>query len=40
MKKGEKLFYSAQEVAGMLGISKGKAYNILRQMNSELEKRG
>ncbi len=36
----EKMYYSATEVAAMLGISRGKAYNILRDMNNDLAKKG
>ena len=36
----EKMYYSATEVASMLGISRGKAYNILRDMNTDLAKKG
>ena len=34
-----KLFYTAAEVATMLGISVGQAYKILRQWNEELKKK-
>ncbi len=40
MNEREKLYFNAQEVAGMLGVSRGKAYDILRQMNAELKKQG
>lgn len=40
MNEREKLYFSAQEVARMLGVSRGKAYDILRQMNAELKKQG
>lgn len=36
----EKMYYTAAEVAQMFGISIGKAYKILREMNGELEKQG
>ena len=32
----EKLYYNAADIAAMLGISMGKSYKILREMNSEL----
>ena len=34
------IFISAQEVADMLGISKSKAYRIVRELNEELEAKG
>ena len=36
----QSIFISAQEVADMLGISKSKAYRIVREMNEELEAKG
>ena len=36
----EKMYYTAQEIAQMLGISQGKAYKILREMNAQLKTRG
>ena len=36
----EKIYYSASDIAAMLGISMGKAYKILRQMNEELSSKG
>lgn len=36
----EKIYYSANEIATMLGISMGKAYKILREMNEELSEKG
>lgn len=36
----DKIYYTAAEVSQMLGISRAKAYKILQQMNSDLEKRG
>lgn len=45
LKKGEwhmeqKMYYTAQEIAQMLGISQGKAYKILREMNAQLKNKG
>lgn len=40
MKNTEKVYYSASDIAEMLGISTGKAYKILRGMNAELAARG
>jgi fructose-1-phosphate kinase PfkB-like protein len=34
------LYYTAGEVQEMLGVSRGKAYQILRRLNEELEARG
>ena len=34
------VFYSAQEVAELIGCSPSKAYEIIRKMNAELEKEG
>lgn len=36
----EKLYYNATDIATMLGISMGKSYKILREMNEELSKKG
>lgn len=36
----EKLYYNATDIAVMLGISMGKSYKILREMNEELSKKG
>lgn len=35
-----KLYYNAVDIAAMLGISMGKSYKILREMNSELSSKG
>ena len=36
----EKIYYSAEDIANMLGVSKGKSYKILREMNKELANKG
>ena len=36
----EKIYYSAADIAAMLGISIGKSYKILREMNGELDSKG
>lgn len=33
------LFYTAQEVAGMLGVSKSKAYIMIKEWNKELKEK-
>ncbi len=35
-----KLYYSAQEVKDMLGLSRSKAYSLCRELNAELAKKG
>ena len=35
-----KIYYSAKEVANMLGVSEASAYNIIKKLNMELEKKG
>jgi transposase len=35
-----KLYYTAQEVAEMLGVSRGQAYKIVKQLNAELAEMG
>ena len=36
----KKLYYDVEEISEMLGISVSTAYKIMREMNSELKKRG
>ena len=36
----EKIYYSAEDIANMLGVSMGKSYKILREMNKELSEKG
>ena len=36
----EKIYYNAEEVSKMLGVSMGKSYKILRGMNKDLADRG
>ena len=40
MTQETKLYITANELAGMLGISIGQAYKIIRKLNQELEKNG
>lgn len=35
-----KIFYSAQDVAELIGVSVSKAYQIIAQMNKELKEQG
>ena len=34
------LFYTAQEVQKMLEVSRGKAYDVVRELNEQLEQMG
>ena len=36
----ECLFYTAPEIAEMLGVSRGHAYKIVKKLNEELANRG
>ena len=36
----EVLYYGANEVAEMIGVSRGQAYKLIKKMNDELEKQG
>ena len=36
----EKIYYSAEDIVKMLGVSIGKAYKILREMNKDLASKG
>lgn len=36
----QKIYYSAEDIAKMLGVSMGKAYKILREMNKDLASKG
>lgn len=38
--KESKIYITANELSGMLGISEGYAYKIIRDMNDELKKDG
>jgi len=35
----EKIYYGAQDISEMLGISVSSAYTIIRDLNSELQKK-
>lgn len=34
------IYYTANDIAEMLGVSKAMAYSIIRQLNKELEDKG
>ena len=36
----QSLYYSAAEVSQILGVSRGKSYKILRELNEELKQKG
>ncbi len=36
----ETIFMDAQEVADLLGVSKGKAYRVIKDMNTQLKDKG
>lgn len=36
----EKMFIQVDEVCEILGVSRSKAYQLMRQLNAELEKKG
>lgn len=36
----EQLFYTSDDIAQMLGVSKSKAYAIIRSLNAELKEKG
>lgn len=40
MDKQNKIYFTAPELAEMLGISVGQAYKLIRNMNQELKKEG
>ena len=35
-----KIYLTAKELAGMLGVSESQAYKMIRKINLELEKKG
>lgn len=35
-----RVYLTAQDVAEILGISRSKAYQVIKELNGELEKRG
>ena len=35
-----KQFFTAKDVSAIMGISEGKAYSIIRELNKQLEEKG
>ena len=40
MTQENKIYFTANELSDLLGVSVGHAYKIIRQLNRELEKEG
>lgn len=40
MRTAKETFYFVEDVMKMLGLSRSKAYSIIKQFNSELEEQG
>lgn len=40
MKEIHKIYYTAEEVSAMLGISMGTSYRLIRNLNKELKEKG
>lgn len=40
IKMEQNLYYNASDVAKILGVSRGKSYKILRELNEELRQKG
>lgn len=38
--KDKKIYLTAEEVAKILGVSKGHSYKLIKKMNKELEEKG
>lgn len=38
--EAKKIYYTAEEISVMLGVSVGHSYRIIRKLNKELEKQG
>lgn len=36
----DKIYFSAEDIAEMLDVSKAKAYNIIKSLNQRLEEQG
>lgn len=34
------IYFTAQEVAELLGVSRGQAYKVIKNLNEQLEKKG
>ena len=40
METSEKTYYTVDEVKNLMGVAETKAYNIIKQLNKELEDKG
>lgn len=40
METSEKTYYTVDEVKTLMGVAETKAYNIIKQLNKELEDKG
>lgn len=40
MMEAKKIYYTAEEVATLLGVSTGTSYRIIRTLNKELKSKG
>jgi len=40
MNEEKKIYYTAEDVSKMLGISMGTSYRIIRKLNKELKEKG
>jgi sugar-specific transcriptional regulator TrmB len=40
MNEEKKIYYTAEEISEMLGISMGTSYRIIRKLNKELKEKG
>lgn len=40
MNEEKKIYYTAEEISEMLGISKGTSYRIIRDLNKDLKQKG
>lgn len=35
-----KIYYTAEEIAGLLGVSRGHAYKLVKELNNQLADKG
>lgn len=40
MMETKKIYYTAEEISGLLGVSIGTSYRIIRTLNNELKEKG